>query len=216
MNYATCSSASVTAARRCLSEWYRIYLAHFGDQRSLSEAEFRRIFEPALLRSHDAMLRKDMDGYAATLLLTGKELAESRLPLDEMIATVQFFDEAARSVLQQRPLTSTAVEDKFDRLSHIRIILLVWAYMRVDSASGAARIRASEFEARNLPPEDRSCFHGLVGRTPAMRRLYRRIEEVANNDRPLLIVGETGSGKELIARAVHECGRFADGPFTAL
>ncbi|MGO9062362.1 MAG: sigma 54-interacting transcriptional regulator [Candidatus Binataceae bacterium] len=199
-----------------LSKWYQIYLLHFGDERSLSQAEFRRIFEPALLRNQDALLRKDMDGYAASVLLTGKQLAERHVPLDEVIAAVQLFEEAAQSALPHNPPLSIAVYNKFDKLSHVRIILLVGAYLRVDSASTAARIHALELEARNLPPEQRVRFHGLVGQSAVMQRLYRQIEAAALTEKPLLIVGEPGTGKELLARAIHECGTRRDAPFAVL
>ncbi len=52
------------------------------------------------------------------------------------------------------------------------------------------------------PGPDR--FHGMVGTTPRMRGLYRLLERIAATDAPVLISGETGTGKELAARAVHE------------
>ena len=57
---------------------------------------------------------------------------------------------------------------------------------------------------------------GLVGSSPAMRELYFAIERVAEVDLPVLILGETGTGKELVARAVHAGSERAAGPFVAL
>jgi DNA-binding NtrC family response regulator len=199
-----------------LSTWYELYLLHFGDQRSLSEPDFRHIFDPALARNQEALLRKDMDSYAASVLLTGRQLAEQHVPLDELIAAVQLFEEAAQTVFPHDPPPSTAVYNKFDKLSHIRIILLVGAYVRLESAAASARIHALELEARNLPPEERTRFHGLIGHTAVMRGLFQRIETMARTNEPSLIVGERGTGKELLARAVHECGPRRDGPFAVL
>ena len=195
--------------------WYELYLLHFGDQRSLSQSDFIRIFEPALLRNQDALLRKDMDGYAASILMTGYQLAQLHVPLEELIAAAHLFEETAQAVFPTQPPPPTTVYNKFDKLSHIRIILLVGAYSRLQSTSAATRIRALELEARNLPPEKRTRFHGMVGHTPAMRDIYRRIEGLRHSDNPLLIVGEPGTGKEMLARAVHECSRH-DGPFVRL
>jgi len=47
-------------------------------------------------------------------------------------------------------------------------------------------------------------LHGMVGRSAGMQALFRRIERVAPLDVPVLIVGETGTGKELVARALHQ------------
>jgi DNA-binding NtrC family response regulator len=193
--------------------WYQLYQLHFGDERSLTETEFRQIFEPALLRNQEALLRKDMDGYAASVLLTGKRLAELQVPLDELIAAVQLFEEAAQTVFPHDPPPATEVFNKFDKLSHIRIILLISAYLRLQSAAAATRIQALEVEARSLPPHERTRFHGLIGRSPAMRELYRQIEAAAHEASPLLIVGESGTGKKLAARAVHECGTGTGQPF---
>jgi two-component system nitrogen regulation response regulator GlnG len=44
----------------------------------------------------------------------------------------------------------------------------------------------------------------LVGRTPAMQALYRLVAKVMNTDLPVLITGESGTGKSLIARAIHD------------
>lgn len=55
-------------------------------------------------------------------------------------------------------------------------------------------------------------FHGLVGASDVMCRLYRRIEAVAVCRSTVLIVGESGTGKELVSRAIHECGAQR-GPF---
>ncbi|KAF0677487.1 response regulator [Profundibacterium mesophilum] len=55
-------------------------------------------------------------------------------------------------------------------------------------------------EPGELPPDDLP----LVGRTPAMQMLYRLVARVMNTDIPVLITGESGTGKTLIARAIHD------------
>jgi transcriptional regulator with GAF, ATPase, and Fis domain len=56
----------------------------------------------------------------------------------------------------------------------------------------------------------------LVGRSAAMQRIYAVVAKVARSDATVLITGETGTGKELIARAVHFNGARAKRPFVAI
>ncbi|HUD32467.1 MAG TPA: sigma 54-interacting transcriptional regulator, partial [Variovorax sp.] len=56
---------------------------------------------------------------------------------------------------------------------------------------------------------------GLVGRSPAMALLRRQIVKLAATDAPVLIDGERGSGKELVAQAIHRRSTRAGGPFVA-
>jgi len=56
----------------------------------------------------------------------------------------------------------------------------------------------------------------LVGRCPAMQEVYKAIGRVAGTDATVLILGETGTGKELVARAVYQHSDRADKPFLAI
>jgi transcriptional regulator with PAS, ATPase and Fis domain len=59
-------------------------------------------------------------------------------------------------------------------------------------------------------------FHGLWTQDLAMKRLFRLVERVAADESSVLVRGETGSGKELVARAVHACSARRSGPFRAI
>ena len=61
-----------------------------------------------------------------------------------------------------------------------------------------------------------SRFHKLIGQSLPMWRVYRQIQEVAPVDTTVLIEGETGTGKELVARAIHLASPRRDHPFLAL
>ena len=54
---------------------------------------------------------------------------------------------------------------------------------------------------------------GIVGRSPAMREVYRQLQQAAAADIPVLLVGETGTGKDLVAQAIHARSRRQKGPF---
>jgi Nif-specific regulatory protein len=54
---------------------------------------------------------------------------------------------------------------------------------------------------------------GLIGAGPAMREVYRHTRLVARTPATVLLIGETGTGKEMIARAIHQLSARDDGPF---
>jgi DNA-binding NtrC family response regulator len=62
----------------------------------------------------------------------------------------------------------------------------------------------------------RSAIDPFVGASPEIRRLREQAEKVRDADRPLLILGETGTGKSVLARWLHEGGPRAEAPFVDL
>ena len=59
-------------------------------------------------------------------------------------------------------------------------------------------------------------FRGMIGGSPAMQALFGKIARLDGSLVPVLLLGETGVGKELVARAIHEGSRVAEGPFVAI
>src|SRR5262245_40511631 len=57
-----------------------------------------------------------------------------------------------------------------------------------------------------------AALHGIVGRSPALGRVLRLVETVATTDAAVLIRGETGTGKELIAGLIHRLSSRQVGP----
>lgn len=62
----------------------------------------------------------------------------------------------------------------------------------------------------------RPAAEGLVGRSASFSRMLSLVMRVAPTEAAVLLLGETGTGKELVARLVHEAGRHADGPFVVV
>ncbi len=67
---------------------------------------------------------------------------------------------------------------------------------------------------RDLARRDR--FNEIIGTSPAMIEVFRLMESAAFSSIPVLLEGETGTGKELVARAIHRASPRADGPFVAV
>ena len=63
---------------------------------------------------------------------------------------------------------------------------------------------------------DRAEFHGLIGTSPAMADVFTLIRRLSPYARVALVTGETGTGKELVARALHQCGPRRTGKFVAI
>ncbi len=66
---------------------------------------------------------------------------------------------------------------------------------------------------QNHVQEQGGDFGGMIGRSPAMCRLYQLIEQIGPTDSTVMVYGESGTGKELAARAIHQTSGRRDGPF---
>ncbi len=64
--------------------------------------------------------------------------------------------------------------------------------------------------------ENRFSLDNMIGSSSAMRRVYTLVEKVARTDLAILITGESGSGKELISKAIHQNSLRRDGPFVVI
>jgi DNA-binding NtrC family response regulator len=89
----------------------------------------------------------------------------------------------------------------------------------------AAREQAAQEAETEAPSEEASAatppaagpdgFDEIIGESPAMKQVYRTIDKVAGTDANVLVLGENGTGKELVARAVHRRSKRSDAPFVS-
>jgi DNA-binding NtrC family response regulator len=75
----------------------------------------------------------------------------------------------------------------------------------VETAREQRRLKSDDASSRR-PFDKRAGIDALVGRSPAMTQVFQMIETVAAASSTVLIVGETGTGKEVVARAIHQRG----------
>jgi DNA-binding NtrC family response regulator len=133
------------------------------------------------------------------------------------------------------PTCDAPVDDPFVSARHLRIEPRGAAWHLVDLGStngtfvGGARVAAAELplgvpvtlgdaelvlEAREAPEPPRAeQFEGMISRDPAMRQVFDLVERVGPSDAAVTILGDTGTGKELVARALHARSGRRDGPF---
>jgi len=84
--------------------------------------------------------------------------------------------------------------------------------------ANALKLRMLEEEINHLRLElkEKYALSGIIGKSKAMQDVFRLIKDIAPLDITVLITGETGTGKELVARAIHYNSSRANGPFVAV
>jgi DNA-binding NtrC family response regulator len=90
------------------------------------------------------------------------------------------------------------------------MILAPGARLRLGSAE--IRIDADVESLASEAPHTGESYHGMVGRSPGMRRVFAMLERLEGSLVTVLVTGESGAGKELIARALHEASSVSSGP----
>jgi DNA-binding NtrC family response regulator len=94
-----------------------------------------------------------------------------------------------------------------------RAVLVGGEVVRIGSSGFRIEVGA---ERRPLAASDAANFGGFIGASNSARRLYLVLERFAQLETPLLLEGEAGTGKELLAETIHEVGPRAGGPFVVL
>ncbi len=97
-----------------------------------------------------------------------------------------------------------------------QIIRWYVAYTDIDDRKRAEERLRQENVALREEVDKASMFEEIVGASPALAALLSRVSKVAGSDSTVLITGETGTGKELVARAIHRRSRRAPRAFVAV
>lgn len=104
------------------------------------------------------------------------------------------------------PVKVTVNQLEFDGLTLFNC--LVQDLSELEAADRRLAELQNEMERNRLGP--------MIGKSSSMKQLYEKIGDIAKGDWNLLIEGETGSGKELVARAIHASSDRRNGPFVAI
>lgn len=122
-------------------------------------------------------------------------------------------------------------------------VIIITAYGSIESAVQAMKMGASDYLLKPFKPdqmslvlekithqreltdkyryvkgllEEKTRFDNIIGHSPPMQAIFELIPEVAQSDSSVLITGETGTGKELVAKAIHAKSLRSHGPFIAI
>ena len=142
---------------------------------------------------------------------------------------------SAGVIVGKEPTCDAPLDDPYVSARHLRIEAQggAWAVVDLGSTNGTfisgARVARAELpmgvpvqlgdaeivlEPREAEePRRPDCFEGMISGDPAMRQAFDLVERVAPSDAAVTILGETGTGKELVARALHARSGRRDAPF---
>jgi two-component system, NtrC family, response regulator HydG len=165
-------------------------------------------FALVVIEGPDTGTRFAVDGSHAPHLLGQGPFCDLRL-MDPQVSRRHAALELLGSKVRLRDLGSTN-GTLVDRLGVVEAYLEGGEVLRL----GASALRVERLvEASRANLSSRSAFGGLLGASRAMRRLYPWCERLASSTIPVIIEGETGTGKEVLAESLHDCGPRAAAPF---
>ena len=177
--------------------------------RSKLETLAVRRFRLAVTEGEDVGLTRDS---TATELAIGTDPANQLVLTDPTVSRHHCVIAASPRGFRLRDLGST--NGTF--VNHLQVEA---AYLKpgalVRLGQSVVRFEVLDDEVREaLSPDEH--FGVALGRSVSMRRLFAVLAKIASSDSTVLLEGETGTGKTLIAEAIHQASRRADGPFVAV
>ena len=186
-------------------------------------ARARNAAEEKSVRMSRAVLRRVINDRAAVLVANAeKELGstESVMAANIMssLGVPLWSGEEIRGVLQADNRTSSGMFRERDL--ELLAILGSHAASNIESARLYQKLKTSEEQARSeaaylKKKNPKRSFDDIVGESPAMQTIFSQLEKVIDTRATILIEGETGTGKELVANAIHDQGQRTSKLFVA-
>lgn len=121
--------------------------------------------------------------------------------------------------LERKPEDSKMVQVKYGRSAYYANLFPIWLKDEEGEPSFAGAVVQCQTEPLIIPSlgaQSSAAFDGILTQFSGMRKLLKDAERMANLNAPLLIEGETGVGKELVAKALHCAGQRSQRPFLAV
>ncbi len=194
----------------------------------MRQAEIPRILvvddDRAFRLSTAALLRQD--GYEAVPVASGQEAIEA--------LSSASFDLMLLDLRMPGATDGLTVIEALRRWGEGIPILMISGFGTIDAAVRALHLGADDFLTKPVEPDvlsarvaellerrptetpDDANVGGMIGRSEPMRLVTDAILRVGPTDATVLVTGETGTGKELVSHAVHDCSLRRNGPFVAV
>jgi two-component system, NtrC family, response regulator HydG len=178
-----------------------------------TETDPGRVEEHLRRRRHDVILldmnygRGETDGGEGFRLLRRIHAADPR----SVVVMITAFGDVDMAVRAIKAGAADFVLKPWRNEKLLSTVALAAGLSRAESEADLLRAR----EASIREDADRR-FHDMIGTGPGMRRVFDAIRKVAGTDANVLVLGEPGTGKELVARALHRQSGRAAGPFVGV
>ncbi len=181
---------------------------------SCKDEEWEREIAPALNRVIQRSTPFIQAGFS------GEKLVSLSLGMTLIVVPVIYNNRVTGSlaVLKRSVADRDELEQFTQFLSTLAELISGTLLERIHRESSFTSLQTENAELRNAlhQLEERGRSDSIIGETDHMRQLFREIAQVAPSETTALIRGETGTGKELIAQAIHEKSNCSDGPFIAV
>ena len=188
--------------------------------------------EPGMLEVLSTLLRQE--GHEVTPTLSGEKAMQiiGEQPLDLVVTDIKMEPVDGMDVLRAATRTDTGLA-----------VIVITAYATVETAVEAMKLGAYDYVGKPFKVDELKLtveralsyqtairentylreqlkqkyrFDNMVGNSASMQRVYELMEKVARTDSTVLILGASGTGKELVAKALHFNSRRREGPFVAI
>ncbi|HMB30494.1 MAG TPA: sigma 54-interacting transcriptional regulator, partial [Desulfohalobiaceae bacterium] len=188
--------------------------------------------EPNTLKVVSAVLQKQGYSVSTALNFESAWAVLEKEPIQIVITDLKLPDKSGLELLE-------GVKKKWPDIN----VIMITAYGTIDNAVQAMKLGAYNYLTKPVNPEElqvvitkalekdllleenldlkkqlreRYRLGNIVGRSKVMQELFVLVEKIAGYESNILITGETGTGKELIAKAIHYSGKLQEKPFVTI